>query len=758
MNKKKILIAFIFLMILLIPGTALAGVSVQARPGLNGLYKDYRPVQLTVSIANNGEAVEDAVLVVKVDEDKAYAANDKVVYRRVVDIPANQRIETTMIIPGQLAKTKPVVSVVAGDKVLASTVLQGMAVGSDSVVVSVGEKPLSGGLPSWLDSEMEYVTVKYLSPDDIPTNPVALDLADVIVMEKEKVEKLTPAQVKAVRQWVTLGGNLVLSGGAGAAAGQPFADISPVLVTGETTLSGDWNGMRSGTASIPVARGTLIQGKNILSQGDIPLVASHIMGRGRVIYCAAGFENLQAKDKEFWKLLFQQFNGNKSIKYDIDERIFRGDDNIFPQLQMPSIKLMIGVWVAYMLVVSPVIYLLLKRYKKRDWAWFFIPALALATASIIYYRGPFHRLDGPLSHNLTVVEILDQHVAEIQATGLFISPRGESLSLKDSGLGLVVPRSEYYGKERWSTAVVQYTGQGQEIYFQDVEFWSMRRADAYKVAENIGKIDGSLKLTGDRITGTLKNNSALDLVKCIAVIGDKVIEIGELPAGDSVKINQPVKGVKFFSWEYDVNKWFNNMRTAHQEKFGRMTYQVEDGLNGFMGSSYPGLGVKLIGYSKNIPGLMTLNGSGAQNYYSILVLQDLPLTLPETGAFRLPPGFVTPHIIDGSKIEYTPEGPQIQEGQVTLEYNLTLPERYQFDIRAVELSSVIQNTLYETKIYNWADEQWVNLKIMGKRLEGAELKPYLSEDNRFRLKIKKRSLTDRDVMPLPDLAVEGVIK
>ncbi|MBO8137703.1 MAG: hypothetical protein H0Z40_06170 [Desulfotomaculum sp.] len=262
MNLKRLVLIFTAAIFLLVPNWAFAGVSIQVKPGLNGLYKNHKPVQLNIAVYNDGPAVKDALLRVVADRDKARSSSSRAVYQRVIDLLPKGRIETFIIIPGELAADQPEVQLIAGGRMLDSAVVQGMAVKEDYVVVSVGEKPLANGLPYWLENSFGYNTIKYLPPADLPRNPIALAAADVIIIDKERAPQIQPEQAKAIRQWVALGGNLILSGGAGAAEGEPFAIISPVLVTGNTSLGGNWNGMRTESIPIPLADGKFVRGKS----------------------------------------------------------------------------------------------------------------------------------------------------------------------------------------------------------------------------------------------------------------------------------------------------------------------------------------------------------------------------------------------------------------------------------------------------------------------------------------------------------------
>lgn len=757
MKLRGIFITAVALLILILPSTAFADTVLTVRPGLNGLYKTRLPVQLNISIANNGPAIKNGLLVVKANP-KQLERIESAIYQRKISIPANQRLETSLVIPGDMAKYEPKVYLLSNGMEIASTLVQGVAVRGDFIGISVGQQPLSNGLPVWLENSMNNtVTFKYMSPVEIPANQMVLGTADLIVLDKQKAGELSPAQITTIRQWVTLGGVLLLSGGAGAAEGQPFADISPVLVTGKTTLSGNWNGMRAGSSSIPVAKGTFVVGEKLLEQNNIPLIARRSIGRGYVVYSAAGLENLTAKDNKVWEALLKINNRplmrDRDSYYHSSNRLKHASANI-PQLQLPSIAYLAGVWGLYIIVIAPGLYLLLKRYNRRDWAWIGIPAVAVLTATMIYYCAPLHRLNGPLGQTLAVVEILDENVAEIRSGGSYVSPNRGELLLTDAHQGLIMPEIRYHNGQWEQPPVIKYTEQGQEVHFDQVGYWSLRQTSNYKIVDDFGQIKGELKLVRSKITGTLENKTGINLEKCLAVIGDKAIEIGKLPAGSSVNIDADLTGVKPFSWEHNLENWFLDQESVNvYEDYIVETKKISSERNEFNA-------VQLVGFGKNIPGLMQLKHDQAENYSKAMITQNIPLTLPESGEFRLPNGFISAKIIENDgDIEYTPDGFMIYSGRVTMEFNLNLPVQYrQVDVQVVEFSNLVADSNYKVRIFDWSKQQWDDLKPSQKRLTGTELKPYVSKNNRLRLNVQRYEKASYEVMPMPGLAVEGVVK
>jgi len=760
MRGRNVLIACIVLLALLLPQVAFAGTVINVRPGLNGLYRTDRPVQLNISVANNGPAIEKAVLEVRVDKKEPIRRpQNKAVYRKELTVPANGRVDSTITIPGELALNNPRVFLLINGQEVASDVVQGMAVSGRMVGISIGEEPLSNGLPVWVDNNMDYLTLKYLPPGEIPSDILGFNVADLIIMGEHQVDGLTPAQIDNVKRWVALGGNLLLSGGAGARKGEPFAGISPVLVNGETMVSGSLDGMRANSDSIPVATGTFKEGEKQLVYGNIPVIARRNIGRGYVIYSAIGLENLGPSEVKLWEELFKGlgFSDHDMARISRDSLVHNSAN--IPQLQMPSVKSMAGIWAVYILLVAPGLYLLLKRLNRRDLAWFCVPAMAVVAAVGMYFSAPFHRLTGPLGQTLAVVEILDGNVTEVTAGSSYVLPRGGDLTLTVAGQSLVTPENRYNNGD-WSAPVIEYNEAGQEIRYNDVEFWSMRQLSVYRIVSDFGQIQGDLQLEGDRIVGTLENNTPVDLVNSLVILGDKALEIGKLPAGQQVNINTGLNSNKFFYWERNLEKLFPDFKDGNIVERVRASEVVRPTImkeTVHLTGDFPVM--QLVGYTNNLHAMMEINDTRVHNYSSAVVKQRLMLTVAENGKFSLPAGFVPVHVIESSGgIEHTPDGQVLHGDNVKLEFNLQLPGQYEnIDFTTIDLTNIVHNNSYKVEVFNWENQQWEELRPEQKRLQGNEIKPYISEQYRLRLSMQSFHGM-KNIMPLPGLAVEGVVK
>lgn len=758
--KLRNLILYALLLVIILPSTALAEPNLTVRPGLNGLYKVQMPVQLQVTIDNDGPAIEKGLLVVKQPPKPQTREQAQVIYSKQISVPAQGIIETSILVPGELVSQAQVYLMVDGVEVAIGKV-QGVAVKDG--FIGIGSKTLTGGLPQWLEDNLgNSFTWKNLAPEDIPTELLITNSIDLIVVDPEMVSRLSSAQREVIHQWVKLGGVLMLSGGAGTGAGEAFADISPVITTGWSVSNTTWDTMRGSSTAIPVTTGTLVHGEALVEENNNPLMARSKVGRGWVFYVATGLENFTAQDYQIWKNLL---NKDGQFIAAVHDNEIKNNTNINGQLLnnsadienlgIPSLRFITSVWGVYLLLVAPGLYILLRRYKRQDWAWLCIPVIALLFTVGIYYSSSFHKFPGPVGQVLATIEIIDGNLAEVRAGGSFVAVKGEALQINDSSNTLLnVNINSQYTKHK--SPILNF-GEQQQVEFAKTGYPTLHQISAYKVQQNFGQISGELQIIENKLTGNIHNKTNVDLERCLAIIGNKAVELPSLPAGGKVDVEIDLVNAQPYNGERDLADWFGKKDsvtypyTTHQ--YATQEYVTPTDINLF---NEQGIGIKVVGYAGDVPGLMQLNNPGAENRNVVLVTQHLSLKGEKGSKYYVPAGYIPAQVVSNfDVIEHTPEGYLVNGDQVTIEFDLTpVMGNQQFSLEKAQL--IHKNaSQYQMELFDWTNSQWVTLSPQENSLEGEKLLTSISKEHRLRLKIKP--VGGKGAL-LPELAVEGVLK
>ena len=59
----------------------------------------------------------------------------------------------------------------------------------------------------------------------------------------------------------------------------------------------------------------------------------------------------------------------------------------FPSISPPNFGLLLVMFIIYMIVVAPVLYLVLRRVDKREWSWWLIPLISIICGAAIFFFG-----------------------------------------------------------------------------------------------------------------------------------------------------------------------------------------------------------------------------------------------------------------------------------------------------------------------------------------------------------------------------------
>lgn len=746
-------------------------VGVAVQPGLGGLYKVGLPTGLEITIANRGDGFK-GLLVVEPDKDsvrrKGSVAAAK--FQKSVEVPAGGVIKTSMMVPGDMINMNAAVVLLADGAPVAAGPIQGTAVNGGLIALSLGEKPLRGGVAAWLDNTFGgQTTVKYLAPSHLPQDPLELGMVDVIIVDEQSVSQLSQRQVKLLKDWVYQGGMTIISGGAGTRDGGPLSELSPVMAEEQKVISADLGGLQVAQGNMTITTGRLLRGEVLTKVNGVALVASRSFGKGRVIYSGVSLENIASGSAAIWPIIFGQGNDLKGFDLRKGQELkYIGNDVLgnvaayLPQLQTPPVPRVVAAWAVYILVVGPVLYLVLKRYDRRDWLWWLIPTCALVTTGVVYFMSPAQRINAPISQTLAVIDIMDEDSAWVNATAAFISPYGGTLNVQGAKGSMVWPSNNYSNPSQ-KAPIIQYDDRyAPRLSYPDVEYWSMRLARATAIKEDFGSIGGKLILENGRIKGKLENHTQLDLRDCRIIIGGKSIAVEKIPAGGTVEINESLSLSKW-GGSLGPNDFRNELvppqKPGQEELYVRERQMIDTVLQSsvymesesvvFLGwSEYPLDMFKILSDRKNI-----------REFNLSLVKQELLLELPEGKIVQLPPGMLQPKVMDNrGAFDRNPLGYTLFEGKITLALNLNKPfSNKPYRVVAMDLPAQQSKNL-AMKIYDWQDKKWLDVPLSGLIIGPGELKRYRSPSGECRLQVEKTSgIGQPDRIVLPAISVEGVV-
>lgn len=541
-----------------------------------------------------------------------------------------------------------------------------------------------------------------LQKEQVPEDAIMLSTLDVIVMNNYSADTLSEKQIEAIRQWVKQGGSLVLAGGQGyAKTAKGFEDIAPVEYKGsadinELTAFSQATGEPLTLASpLPVSSAVLKEGaKSVMSSDGVLLVASQSVGKGDVIYAAYDISmdpvyHWRGHADLWTKILREPFMGTGMPGGGQTEwNLMSGFSYIldyFPSLTPPPFSLLFWMLVLYAVLVAPLLYFVLKKFDRREWAWGLMPLIAVVASVAIYLAGTSGRSD-VRSHTLNIIELDGQGEAVKSASSALFVPRGGTYQVElPAGTRVLVEREgNPFGSQSGDAdrQLLRVKAEATELTLREMTPRSMAKLlMEHPETLNTGKlqIDVSFESQG-KLQGTVKNDTSSDLEEAYIVAASQVYALGELPRGAQVQL--PAAFTSSYNNDYGSTIF---PYSGYSQGYSYEEKERERSMiNRYMGASGNYGKYALLAWSKEAPDQgdgYKVDGKQPRTDYLNLWAQPFEPSFELNGLVDIPFGMILPDIVSSTATEIYREQSEylnMSAGEVTLEFVLPADEGMEY--------------------------------------------------------------------------------
>ena len=407
---------------------------------------------------------------------------------------------------------------------------------------------------------------------DLPDRPGGYGGVDAVLLRADApLDALSEAQTDALKAWVAGGGHLIVCGGADPApyANAFFGGLLPASVGPASTAN------LPGIGPLPALLLTPkpLPGVRVeASVGGRPTVVSGPCGAGRVTLVAfdptaSAFRGVTSpRATALWKQLVlgqsssllnviathEEGAGSRQYGYyggwpQLSAAVMRA-----PALDAPGAGVVGLFLLAYILILVPINYLVLKRLDKKEWAWVSVPVIVVVFAATTYGVGYAAKGSTVFVNRAAVLETTagERRAGLYTEVGLFSPHRTTyDLSIGDpTALAAIpVPPDDYSGYGRRSPSGPNSYGQTRfvedsgDVRVQDaaVNMWAMRAFDV-QTATDLGGVFSSTLAVGaqtGQVQGTVTNHTSHALTECHLFLNGQWANIADLPAGVSVPLS-----------------------------------------------------------------------------------------------------------------------------------------------------------------------------------------------------------------------------
>jgi hypothetical protein len=538
-----------------LPAAAADGPTMEARVLLGGHARVGSWVAISVHLRNDGPAIDGELRI-------AGGTQSQTRFSVPADLPT--QADKTFVLYAQPPAfgTDLQVLLVEGDRTVTSVkATYASDDGTQLVVAVIAEHPerIVGNLHLLPNQNQVAPLVMSLVPEDLPERVEAWTSVDRMIWQDIDATRLTTAQLAALRSWVAAGGRLVIAGGTtGPKALAAFPDAllpyRPSVTTDvpAASLTGILGELPPTATTLPALSGELIDGRALAVVGDRVVAAERAYGAGSVTLL--GFDpsvdwiaKTDSSQAMWRRLLPARTFGALSF---FDDNLLIGATSQLPSLSLPPTGGLILLLLAYIALIGPINYLVLRRLDRREWAWLTMPVLIVVFAVGAYAYGAALRGSEVIVNEIAIVRGTpgtSDGSAQVYLGVFSPSRRAYQVSVPGGALLSAPINGDNLSGTGTGPAptvaldIVQ--GDPARVRELQVGFGALRTIRA-ETAVAVPLIETDLRFEDGRLQGTIRNASSVRLEHPAIVLGQTVallkdIEPGAVATVDTVAAFNP---------------------------------------------------------------------------------------------------------------------------------------------------------------------------------------------------------------------------
>ncbi len=511
--------------------------------------------EIQVKVENQGQDWEGTVRL-RVTED--YVLND-CAYDTELSLPQGSTKQFVVRVPkDSLDRTDGVVQVTLLDKKAGKVVqkefgrlLQAEADSLTMGILSDNYTALSyldmGGNEFYYNGKNYPIKLEELDRDKLADS---LDALNFLVIDSYNTGVLPDQALENIKQWMDDGGMLVI--GTGSSAEEVLAGFDDLVQCNRVYDPGegpnDYSD-RVDLSQLPMAELIDVSGKYHEGYEVFGLICSQGYGAVEILpYSLAEVAQMNAagdyeQQQGFVEGVLRQVNdyantnglGQYTYNYDskyllteINSHLGNGNN----RLRFGGLKVIV---ILYVIFVGPVLYLLLRLAKKRDFYWIAVPVTTLVGIFLVYFAGRGFEVVSTKVYSVTVQDLDNGGDARTYLRCYDAGHKEWKLRLAE-GYEYAGPLKEYHYRSNDETEYYYHIRKEGDRLFFGIDP-SMGFEDGYFLAGAVrepekGSIHGDVQLNSVQgISGTVVNETNRDFKYFAVTAGENLFVYKDLPAG-----------------------------------------------------------------------------------------------------------------------------------------------------------------------------------------------------------------------------------
>ncbi|SEM27121.1 hypothetical protein SAMN04487786_1561 [Paenisporosarcina quisquiliarum] len=628
----------------------------------------------------------------------------------------------------------------------------------------------------------EIIHVAQQSDFVLPEEAVAWEMADYIIIDEFVIADLTEQQQQALIDYVSYGGIMVVGASDNVAA--ELGSISGYLplnlhtttqsitaqqasaLTANNLLSNDLKiydaSLTSGAApsiqldgtllaaTKQVGSGTIIQ--TTFSLGDAPLAADPVYSD----LMSSILQSVQVKNTQS----MYGYNTQDELVYNLG-----GTNSLFSSFKV-STPLMIGIVIVYMIIIVPLLYIILKRKDKREYAWGIIPLTAIIASLAIFGYGAKDRIARPQVQQSSFLQVNEDKSLHGHYAESILSNKGGDFTFEAPVSTTMVAQrgtNSFTGQTAnvHENAIMEKHATNSELTFRDVGYWSVSSLFGETQVQDVGNFKVDLRVDSSKILGTVQNNFPFGLKDVAIWSGSKLYKLGDLAVGEKLEVDKDLGTVMLMPIS---NPYVNtNYGAFANNQMDLLTQRKQALYSSSIMFKNSNSAPAITGFAEDNILPIELKDKKAELSALHLVIQPFTATTIFSGEFTLPANMFTVNV---NTEEYGKYMEPVQNSNLEWylddgEYNVfwTVPETLPVDKvnwTQLQIANTDRNS-HTIEIWNLKTESFE--EITESRFTLTEnIDTYINETGIIHYKLIKKSVQGDPYTRLPEVRVKGEVK
>jgi hypothetical protein len=731
-------------------------VSITVNVGYKGLVKAQQWMPVTVDVTNKGQDVNGTVEVTTGINTNGPPLGS-VIYQAHVSVPSGATKHLKTYLVEDQAPTTVSARIVQNGQVLASadaqtntaaTVLIGV-LSDQTTALDNFAAVHPGGLAA---------SVAHLSLEDVSDSPILLRAFDLIAIDNFATDSLTSAQRGALTDYVQNGGALLL--GTGASWRKTLAGVSstllPASIDGTTTLN--FASATDNLSGVEIATGTVTPGSNAwLAEGSRPLLAEKLVGSGIVTLATFDWNQSPVAGSAEADTLLRQVLVRTLFSAGAAQGMFfnKGGGfgiggsgstaersnavsqalNSLPALDLPSL-LVIGILVlAYVLIVGPINYFVLRALNHRALAWVTVPLIAIVASAGAFGTGLFTKGRSVQTNQVSIIHLEPgwDHAYVESYMGVVTPTRGDYQVDLTGSRPLVGPIFNNGGFVGPNPDLIRVSVDSNSVVLPNMTAFVLRGFATEGVVDT-PKLVANARFANGKLTGTIRNDTTTAFTDAVVLAGDSFQLLRALAPGASVTFEVTPKVLNVTGGPPAIATIYGNYYNGPQfsaptaadlqgqEKSSILSLIATGSFSGFN----PAITPMVVAWTKQPYAQISVGGS--LPHATALTAFALPIAIGEIGAGTVQAGMIVSRYTDmeGDSQPSTPGAVTTTNGTVTYDFQPSIVPGLR--LTNASLDSSTQNQFGgppgttqgtpQASAWDWSKSAWVNLNYSAQGITG----------------------------------------